>query len=627
MRFTAGAEEEVPVLIVGGGGAGLTSSMLLARLGVEHLLVSARPQTSDLPKAHVLNQRAMEVLDDVGVADAIAERSTPPEQMAATAFYAGFAGPAPDYGRRLARLECWGAGGADESWRAASPWRQLNLPEIRLEPLLKTRAEELSPGRIRFGHELTGLEQDGEGVRATIRDNAAGRRYVVRCEYLLGADGGRRVASLAGAGYEGLGVVTQTATLHVSADFSPWATDPDVLIRWIFSPQAGVLVVMVPMGPERWGPQSEEWVIHLNYPAGDPRAQSDAQVEADTREALGVADLPMKIHKITRWAVEAVMASVFRAGRVFLLGDAAHRHPPTGGLGLTSAIHDAQNLCWKLALVLAGHASPALLDTYEAERRPVDQRNAQRSLENAVNHLATGAALGVSHENTPAQNMEQLRRIWSGRPEDAGYRSGVLRAVRAQSMEFSELNVEYGYSYESAAVVPDGSEPPAPADDVRVYEPSTRPGAPLPHAWIEDEDGNRRPVKDLVAPGRFLLIAGEDGHAWCDAARQLATEAGIPLDALRIGHLDGDYHDPRCAWQRHRQIASDGAILVRPDRFIAWRHPAASGEPRAALAAALSQILARPVGRAASPARPRPLSQQPPSGPLARVPHHPPARP
>ena len=150
--------------------------MLLARLGVEHLLVSARPTTSDLPKAHVLNQRAMEVLEDVGVADAIAERSTPPEQMAATAFYAGFAGPDPDYGRRLARLECWGAGGADDSWRAASPWRQLNLPQIRLEPLLKARAEELSPGRIRFGHELTGLEQDADGVRATIRDNASGRR-------------------------------------------------------------------------------------------------------------------------------------------------------------------------------------------------------------------------------------------------------------------------------------------------------------------------------------------------------------------------------------------------------------------------------------------------------------------
>jgi 2,4-dichlorophenol 6-monooxygenase len=586
-------DEEVPVLIVGGGGAGLTASMLLARQGVEHLLVSARPQTSDLPKAHVLNQRAMEVLDDVGVADAIAQRSTPAGQMAATAYYAGFAGPG--HGRRLARLESWGAGGADEQWRAASAWRQLNLPQIRLEPLLKARAEELSPGRIRFGHELTGLEQDDESVRATVHDHASGRDYVVRCSYLLGADGGRQVPGLAGIRYEGLGMLTQTATLHVSADFSRWAKDPDVLIRWIFSPQAGVLVVMVPMGPDRWGPHSEEWVIHLNYPVDDPSAQSDAQVEADARTALGVPDMPWKIHKITRWSVEAVMASAFRAGRVFLLGDAAHRHPPTGGLGLTSAIHDAQNLCWKLALVLAGHAAPALLETYEAERRPVDERNAQRSLENALNHFEIAAALGISHENTPEQNMKQLRRMWSGRAADAGHRSSVLQAMRAQSMEFSELNVEYGYCYQSSAVVPDGSAAPAPVDDVRVYQPSTRPGAPLPHAWIEDEDGNRRPVKDLVAPGRFLLIAGEDGQAWCEAARQLAAGAHAPIDAVRIGHLDGDLYDPRCAWLRHRQIASDGAVLVRPDRFIAWRHPAGTGDARAALAAALSRILARPV--------------------------------
>jgi 2,4-dichlorophenol 6-monooxygenase len=168
--------------------------------------------------------------------------------------------------------------------------------------------------------------------------------------------------------------------------------------------------------------------------------------------------------------------------------------------------------------------------------------------------------------------------------------------MRAQSMEFSELNVEYGYSYQSAAVVPDGSAPPAPIDGIRVYQPSTRPGSPLPHAWIDDEDGNRRPVKDLVAPGRFLLIAGEDGQSWCDAARQLAAEANLPLDAVRIGHLDGDLYDPRCAWLRHRQIASGGAVLVRPDRFIAWRHQAGTGDPQAVLAAALSQILAQPVG-------------------------------
>jgi 2,4-dichlorophenol 6-monooxygenase len=593
MEFTSAADENVPVLIVGGGGAGLTASMLLARQGVEHLLVSARATTSDLPKAHVLNQRAMEVLDDVGVAEGIAQRGTPTEQMAATAFYAGLTGPDPDYGRRLARLESWGAGGEDESWRAASAWRQQNLPQIRLEPLMKARAEELSPGRIRFGHELLALDQDADGVLATIRDNGSGREYAVRCEYLLGADGGRRVAGLVGVEYEGLGVVTQTATLHVSADFSRWAKDPDVLIRWIYSPQAGVLVVMVPMGPEHWGPDSEEWVIHLNYPVDC--ANSDGEVEADARRALGIGELPMKIHKITRWSVEAVLASAFSAGRVFLIGDAAHRHPPTGGLGLTSAIHDAQNLCWKLAAVLAGTASRALLDTYEAERRPVDQRNCQRSLENAVNHFSIGAALGVVPENAPEENLELLRRMWSGDPKDAELRASVRRAMRAQSMEFSELNVEYGYSYESAAVVSDGTEPPRPIDDVRVNEPSTRPGAPLPHAWVDDEDGNRRPIRELVEPGRFVLIAGEEGEAWCEAARVLAAEANLPLDALRIGHLDGDLYDARCGWLRHREIERDGAILVRPDRFTGWRHATASEDPQGALAAALGQILARSV--------------------------------
>ncbi len=146
------------------------------------------------------------------------------------------------------------------------------------------------------------------------------------------------------------------------------------------------------------------------------------------------------------------------------------------------------------------------------------------------------------------------------------------------------------------------STAPAPSDDIRVYQPSTRPGAPLPHAWIDDEDGRRRPVKDLVAPWRFLLIAGEDGQAWCEAARQLAAEADIPLDAVRIGHLDGDCHDPRCAWLRHQQIASDGAVLVRPDRFIAWR-TGRRQRPPAVLTAALSQILGR-----------RPFAQPGPAG-------------
>jgi 2,4-dichlorophenol 6-monooxygenase len=581
------------VLVVGGGGAGLTSSMLLSSLDVDHLLVSALPTTSDLPKAHVLNQRAMEILDDVGVAAAIDAVSTPPENMAATAFYAGLTGPSPDHGRRIAKLEAWGAGGDDENWRRASASVQRNLPQIRLEPLLKQRAEELAPDRICFGHELVDLTQDDEGITSVVRVWDTGEEYAVQSRYVVGADGGRIVPRLIGVQHEGLGVVTQTATMHVSADFSAFAKDDDVLIRWLLSPQTGVYVAMVPMGPGHWGPASEEWVIHINYPVDDPRAHSDEKVEADVRRSLGIGEMPMTVHKITRWSVDAVMAERFRVGRVFLLGDAAHRHPPTGGLGLTSAIHDAHNLAWKLAAVLDGHAAQSLLETYEPERRPSLERNAQRSLENAINHFSLGPALGFSHEQTGEENLAALRRLWSGDPKDAEFRNNVLRIMRAQSMEFSELNVEYGYRYASSAIVPDGTPEPESPDDIRVYVPSTRPGAPLPHAWIDDGDGRRRPIKDLVAPGHFLLIAGEDGQAWCDAAAEVAAATGVPLDALRIGHVDGDLFDPRCMWLRQRGIAAAGAVLIRPDRFVAWRSLGAADDPAAELSAALETILAQ----------------------------------
>jgi len=585
-------EETVDVLVVGGGGAGLSASMLLAELGVDHLLVSALATTSDLPKAHVLNQRTMEILEDAGVAHDIAALGTPAENMAATAFYAGFAGEDPDSGRLIHRLESWGAGGADENWRAASSWRQCNLPQIRLEPVLKARADALSPGRVRFNHELTELAQEDEGVTALIRDKGSESEYRVRCRYLIGADGGRTVPGLVGIGYEGLGVITQTATMHVTADLSRWASDPDVLIRWIISPSSGTGAVLVPMGPTRWGPESEEWVIHIQYPVDDPRAQSDEQIEADARAALGLPDTPMDVHRITRWSVEAVMAQRYREGRVFLVGDAGHRHPPTGGLGLTSGIQDVHNLTWKLAAVLHGHASPALLDSYESERRPSLESNAQRSLENAVNHLATQALSGVSHERSESENWAALRRFWSRNPDDAEHRAAIMRSIRAQSMEFGELNIEYGYTYSSRAIVDDGTPPQEPIDHIRVYEPSTRPGAPLPHAWLDDPDGRRLPIKDLVRPGRFVVIAGEEGGDWCDAARELAAASDLPLDAVRVGHLDGDFFDPRCTWLRHREIGPQGAILVRPDRHVAWRSVGAHADPATELARALGQVLA-----------------------------------
>jgi 2,4-dichlorophenol 6-monooxygenase len=184
---------EAPVLIVGGGGAGLTASMLLSTLSVEHILVSSLPTTSVLPKAHVLNQRTMEILGDVGVGEQIYAKSTPAENMAAMGWYAGFVGPEPDFGRLIGKVESWGCGYTNLNWMQAGACRSANLPQIRLEPIMKARAEQLNPGRIRFHHELIGLEQGGDLVSARIKNHDTGSEYSVRARYLLRCDGGRTI--------------------------------------------------------------------------------------------------------------------------------------------------------------------------------------------------------------------------------------------------------------------------------------------------------------------------------------------------------------------------------------------------------------------------------------------------
>ena len=585
--------QRVPVLIVGGGGAGLTASMLLGTHGIESLLVSALPTTSILPKAHVLNQRAMEVFSDVGVAEAIYARSTPGAHMSHTAWYLDVAGD-QDAGRLIHKMESWDGGYTDPAWIAASPCRQANLPQIRLEPILRARAEQLNSGRVRFGHELLSLQQDARGVTAMVRDLEGGTDYEVRADYLLGCDGGRTVGRIVGVQLDGQRDLMRSASVHMTADLSPWLRDDDVLIRWIVHTRyGGAFSALVAMGPERWGRASEEWVFHMTYPPDlEPLFDTDEKAIGVMRERLGLPDLDIKVHVITRWRVEGLVAPATRVGRVFLLGDAAHRHPPTGGLGLNSAVHDAHNLCWKLAQVLRGTAGDALLDTYHPERFPSFARNMQRSIENALNHLELVEALGIKASITPEECRRNVRQLWEKGPESDARREQVARVMATQSMEFKEHNVEFGFRYASDAVVPDDSPEPAALDDVRVYQPDTRPGSPLPHAWVE-RAGTRVPLRQVAPASSFTLIAGEDGAAWCRAARDAAARRSIELVAIRVGHAEGEWLDPRLAFLRVREFGREGAILVRPDRVIAWRSMGAAADPGRELEAAMDTILAR----------------------------------
>jgi 2,4-dichlorophenol 6-monooxygenase len=585
---------QVPVLIVGGGGAGLTASILLSRLGVSSLLVTRYPGTTRLPRGHILNQRTMEIFADMGVAAEVQDKGAPPENMRGLGWYSGLAGggPANGHGRRIGFIEGWGGGYADPDYIAASPCAATNLSLLRVEPILKAQAEKYPGAAIRFHHELVGLEQDADGVTSTVVDHDTGESYTVRSSYVLGADAGRTVGDLAGIKLSGAPKIRKLTALYLSADLSRYLREADdAVMIWVFNPEypehldfGGVLVAQGP----RWGRHSQEWVLQLSGDGFD--VSKPEQMLQWGREALGIPDLDAKILGVGEWYLESVLADDFRAGRVFLLGDAAHKVPPMGGLGLNAAVQDAYNLCWKLATVLAGRAGDGLLDTYTAERRPVNQANIETANRAVASHAGMTQAMGLSPDKSAEENWAALRLFWEDVPGAAERRHEFTRWLGNRTLEYHQHNTDFGYTYDSTAIVADGTSAPVPVDAVRLYQPSTRPGHPLPHAWME-RSGERVALRSLIHNGHFALIAGENGQEWVEAATKIAEQRHIPLRAARVGLGHVDFVDVRLAWLKQREISPTGAVLVRPDGHIAFRSIAAVEDPLTTLASVFTDIL------------------------------------
>jgi hypothetical protein len=306
----------------------------------------------------------------------------------------------------------------------------------------------------------------------------------------------------------------------------------------------------------------------------------NAHCEQIVRRAIGHNDIDFRIRTISRWTMTAQTAAQYGKDRVFLVGDAAHRFPPSGGMGMNTGIQDAHNLVWKLAAVENGVAAESLLQTYEAERLPVARINAEQSLTNAMKMFELLEALGIT------EDIEESKRRMRETLADAAGRTTIAEVIERQREHFDMFGLHLGFHYESGALVPDGSEAPKVTNVVSDYVPSTRPGARLPHAWV-DRAGTCVSTLDLVAEDRFTLVSGPDGFAWADAAASL-TEP--PLHVLVEGR---DFSDAGGRWQNLRGIGPRGALLVRPDQHVAWRNPG----PPTGEAESLSTVLARILGK------------------------------
>jgi 2-polyprenyl-6-methoxyphenol hydroxylase-like FAD-dependent oxidoreductase len=543
----------VPVLIVGSGPAGLSAAALLAEHGVPSVLVERNPSTTDHPRAHVVNTRTMEIFRSLGIADAVHAHGLAPEAYERILWKRTIAG------EEFGVLEMSGARAAERA--AASPTRIASCAQDHVEALLRTAAERRGC-ELRYGTELVGYAEDETGVTATIRK--AGVETQVRAQYVIAADGASSPSRrLLGVGMTGIPPLATLTGIYFEADLTPWIGGRSALLYFVMNAQAPGIVIALD-GRRRW-------ILHVLAPEDgfDDRAALEM-----VRRAVGVPDLALTIKSLRPWTMTAEVADRFRIGRVFLAGDAAHRFPPTGGFGLNTGVQDVHNLAWKLARVLNGSAAERVLDTYEAERKPVAQSNTDWSVRN---FLEAGTAVG------PGNLMATLQ-IEAGGPDVPAVLAQLQRDIDAERDHFDALGQDLGFVYEHGALVPDGTDLPPVTDRAAEYVPNARPGSRAPHCWLR-RGTERISTLDLFGKD-FVLLVPETAAGWIAAALAVAAR-GVTLHRIGPGGESEDDGDFRARYG----LGPDGAVLVRPDGHVAWRSPRPSLQAERELRDALDAVL------------------------------------
>ena len=586
-------ELETDVLVVGSGPMGGALALALATYGIRVQVVTRQRWLANTPRAHVTNQRTMEVLRDLGVEQEVLAKSIPWEQMGDMLFTTSLAG------EEIARLRAWGTGEErNGEYRRGSPCPLVDISQPYMEPILVKNALERG-AHIRFDTDYLGMRQDADGVTVELQDRQTQRPYTARCRYLVGADGARsKVAKDIELPIVGEMDTGASAYVTFKADLSHLVEHrPSVLYRILTTAATGS---QIGMGLLRAIRAWDYWIAGwgFDHRAGLPDLSEEA-VRHQVRAFIGIPDIDIEIESVSTWMANRAYATHYTKGRVLCGGDAVHRHPPASGLGSNTGIQDAFNLGWKLAYVLQGRAAASLLDTYSDERAPVGRQVVERASQSRADYGPLNRALHA--EGGPEDfHGNVLAKVFDPSAEGAALRDEMARALDLKNSEFNAQGVELNQRYASTAVLAEaGAEPEAWQRDPQLHlQPTTRPGARIPHAWLADRAGRKLSTLDLVGHGRFTLVTGLAGGAWAQAVERL----GLPyLTCVTIG--TAETRDVYFSWHRLREMDEAGAILVRPDGFIAWRHALAerdADEATEQLRAVLLSVLGEPSAASTS---------------------------
>ena len=547
----------VPVLIIGGGIVGLSSSLFLTHHNIKSILIERHSGTSIHPRARSLNARSMEIFHGVGLSDAM--RVAGASISASWGIYSGTSLKDVIEGKkRRGEKPSKGIPGFAKDWAEFAPEQGTFVTQDMSEPVLLEAARERG-GDVRFYTECLGVSQDNDKVTARLKDRENGKEYTIKADYLIAADGANSpIRSQLKVPTTGRGAMGHLLNILFTADLKPLVENREFSLCIIDRPEVVGLFTSIN--------NSDRWVFHLSYNPDKGETPSDfpkGKCVELLKIALGIPDVDIKVLSILPWEPSVRVATQLQHGRIFLAGDAAHQMPPYFGQGANSGIADVHNLSWKLAAVIQKHAGKELLGTYNIERQPVGLRAAEASAAPADERgLITPIGL----------NLKTVRRMSKGMPLVAGF----------------------GYFYDSKAVVKENTWPLGGATWKSWGAGSLflgldgRPGSRVPHVWVE-RNGERTSTVGLCGNG-FVLFGGCEGKVWSEACAEVKKVLEVELQCHLLSK-EGETVDKNGWWETAAGISASGAILVRPDGFVAWRNRRMPADPQLALEVALRSIL------------------------------------